>query len=252
MAIASTHIHFVKKEYIKNPRLFSDFDMSQVYFGAVLADIYFAKLFGEKKTSFGFRIHVGHFGMSLAKKLYSTAIDKNEASFALGFISHIILDKYIHGYLFKHNLFDVGEHIVLELFLAAEVSPERNYLIIKKFPSHFFLGTIKKYYPNDYKKYKRELRVNVLKLLLYKLSADVLVRYTLTSKYLPKSPEHNHFFDYILKRCYQASFKPYKYKINDLIYPHQSLKEKHTHKMIKEYHKAEKEFHDFMKNQGKI
>ena len=50
MAIAATHIHFIKKEYSKNPHLFSDFNMSQVYFGAVLADIYFAKLFGEKKN----------------------------------------------------------------------------------------------------------------------------------------------------------------------------------------------------------
>lgn len=248
MAIATTHLHFINKEYSKNPQLFSDFDMSQIYFGTTLADIYFAKLFGDKKTSFGFKLHVGSFGMFFAKRLFAEARTKKERSFALGFMSHMILDKYIHGYLFKHGLFHVGEHIVLEFFLAAALSPEKNKLTTKRLPASYFKGTLKKYYPNDYFKYKRELGVGILKLLIYKFSSETIMRYTVITKYIPSIPEQKKFFDYLLKKCYRMSFKPYGYKIDDIVYPSQNTRKKHTANMVKEYRLAEKEFHAFLKN----
>lgn len=246
MATQATHIHFVKEEYYKHPTLFNKIDLSHAYFGSILADIYYVKLYGRKKANFGVALHTNNFGLKLAKKLFDDAHNYKERSFALGFASHFILDKYIHGYLIDIGMFNRVEHMTLEFFLEAEVAREKNEMVIKRYPKALFKRTLKKDFPQVYNKYKKELHVYFPKLMLYKFANDVVFRYMLTSKYLHRYPKKNIFLDFFLKVCYYAPLKSYDYRINTLIYPHYYLKERYLSEMLKMYALAQKEFHEFM------
>ena len=246
MATQATHIHFVKEEYYKHPNLFNKIDLPQAYFGSILADVYYVKLYGRKKANFGVALHTKDFGLELGKKLFDEAHNYKERSFALGFASHFILDKYVHGYLMEINKFNCVEHISLEFYLEAEVAREKNNMVIRKYPKALFKRVLKRDYPKVYTKYKNELHVYFPKLIAYKIANDVIFRYMLTSKYFHTHPKKNFFIDLVLKACYYFPLKSYDYRINTLIYPHYYLKEKYLDEMLKRYTLAQKEFHEFM------
>jgi len=248
MATQATHIHFVKEEYYKHPNLFKKIDLPHAYFGSILADVYYVKLFGRKKANFGVALHTNDFGLAVAKKLFEEAHNVRERSFAIGFVSHFILDKHIHGHLLKIGMFNRIEHMVLEFFLEAEVSRERNNMKIRRYPKALFQRTLKRDFPKTYKKYKDELHVYFPKLIMYKFANDVVFRYMLTSKYLHSHPEKNYFIDLLLKICYYLPLKAYDYRINTLIYPSHHLKERYLDELTKKYYLAQSEFHDFLKS----
>ena len=248
MATQATHIHFVKEEYYKHPNLFARVDLPHAYFGSILADVYYVKLYGRKKANFGVALHTKDFGLYLAKKLFIEANNNKERSFAIGFLSHFILDKYVHGYLMEVGMFSRVEHMAIEFFLEAEVARERNNMKIRRYPKALFKRTLKKDYPEVYKIYKDELHVYFPKLIMYKFANDVLFRYMLTSKYLHSHPQKNIFLDLFLRVCYYFPLKAYDYRINTLIYPSHHLKEKYLGELKKRYHLAQIEFHEFMKD----
>jgi hypothetical protein len=88
---------------------------------------------------------------------------REEISFAIGFLSHVILDKEVHTYIEKE--LDSNEHLLLEFFVDSRYAYEKYPL--GKFQRSLFNKTIKKKHNN----YTSDIKhINWMHLQLYKLN----------------------------------------------------------------------------------
>ena len=137
-----THLNFVDEEINKNPIL-KKLDSTAIKLGSIIPDIdYF--VYKKKVKIFHFMHHNYDLGITFAKDLLREAKTREEVSFAMGFLSHVILDKEVHSYLEK--TVDTSEHILLEYIIDSRYA----YDVFPKsiFPKDLFRRTITKKHNN--------------------------------------------------------------------------------------------------------
>ncbi len=137
-----THLNFIDEEISNNPNV-RKLDSSCLKFGSIIPDIdYFVH---KKKIKIFHFMHYNYdLGITFAKDLLREAKTREEVSFAIGFLSHVILDKEVHSYL--ETTVDTSEHLHLEYIIDSRYAYER--FPKASFPKDLFKRTITKKYNN--------------------------------------------------------------------------------------------------------
>ncbi len=247
MATQQNHISFIKEIYLENKKYFKDINVEQLYYGSVYPDIFYVNIF-PKKDNLSWYLHSLYdlnFGIVFGKQLLKNAVNKKERSFAIGFISHFILDKYIHGYLKKYKLYDKVEHVILEFYLQAKTSVQEKVIVAKQ-QNTLIDRVIEKYYLKDKYKYHLKYKTTKFRRFVFKLACNVLFKKTVFSSYMHDS-KRNFFKNIILGGLYYLPFRAHNYKVKKVLYPTYEINKKHIYNLLEEYVQAKYEFVRLMK-----
>jgi len=161
-----THLNFADEEINENSNL-KKLDLAAIKFGAIIPDIdYFVSK--KKIKIFHFMHHNYDLGIIFAKDLLKEAKTREEVSFAIGFLSHVILDKEVHSYL--ETTVDMSEHLHIEYTIDSRYAYEK--FPKSKFPKDLFKRTIAKKHNNYIKDIKHITKFHIsqykLAFLFYK------------------------------------------------------------------------------------
>jgi hypothetical protein len=242
MATQQNHISFIKEIYLENKKYFKNIDLKHLYYGSVYPDIFYVNLF-PNKNNLSWYLHSLYdlnFGINFGKQLLKNAVNKKERSFAIGFISHFILDKHIHGYLMKNKLYDKVEHVVLEFYLQAKTSVEDKVVVAKQ-QNTLIKRVIEKYYFKDKIKYKLKYKTTKFRRFIFRLACNVLFKKTIFTSYLHDS-KRSFLKDVLLGGLYYLPFKAHNYKVKSVLYPNYEVKQKYLYDLLEEYVLAKYEF----------
>jgi len=242
----TAHISVIKSIYYKNNLNKKKINLEYLCYGAMFPDFYYfvpikSKLIlGKNLSNFWHDDNDnGKTGINFSKHLISFAKTKEELSFAYGFLSHFILDKYVHTYLRKHNCLKTIEHLVIEHFLDLNYKTKIPTL---KYPKQLFKKVFKEKYPLNYYQFKLQLDINHYKKWLYKMY-NLILRWIVRKKYKnEKNTQKIMFWDLALRLGYAQPLKKNGFKhIKKLIYPDYNLKKEHIPNLKIEIEKAKKE-----------
>jgi hypothetical protein len=242
MATQQNHISFIKEIYLDNKNLFKKINLEQLYYGSVYPDIFYVN-FIPKQQNFSWYLHGVYdlnFGIAFGKQLLKNAVNDKERSFAIGFISHFVLDKYVHGYLKRHKLYDKVEHMVLEFYLQAKTSAQEKVIVAKQ-QNTLIDRVMERYYYKDKKKYKLNYKTGKLRRIFFKFVCNILFKKTLFSSYLHDS-KRSAFKNIVLGGLYYFSFRAHNYKVKSFLYPNYEIKQKYLNDLLEEYEQAKVEF----------
>lgn len=156
-----THLNFIEEEYNSNPRL-KNLNLELLKLGSIIPDIdYFVPK--RKIKAFHFMHYNYELGVAFGKEMLNLAKTRDEVSFAIGFLSHVILDKEVHMYLEKET--SPEEHFVIESYIDARH-------LYYTFPKGVFQKDLFSRLINlKHKNYKSDVRgVNWFHLLFYKFA----------------------------------------------------------------------------------
>jgi len=244
-----THIALVKELVKENPKLFTTKDLKYLIQGAIFPDIYY--ITGMRtlatKPNFSKFIHeTEEENYGLGKLMLQNAKIRPEKLFAIGFISHFILDKRIHNYLKKIGYYKDMRHMASEYYLDTKF-PDLH-IPIPRFPLKLIKTNFEKYYPKDYKTYKNEISVSIKGLLFH----DFVNRF-IVDKIINKRYRKEHYSTRLsilslpFKLARLSKYKKMGYDYTILLNPDSQIKRKdHLDAMYKEYLKAKKETIDFI------
>jgi hypothetical protein len=228
MPTVLTHLGFIEKLKKKRPVFFKKLDLRYIESGALFPDYYgFYKIQINLSPEFYYEIR-NQKGVVFGKRMLSVSRTKAEKSFAIGFISHNILDKYFHNYFKKHNINSAEEHLSLEFFYDCKFKNSRISPVI--YPEGLIEKTLKKHYPQFHCK---KSRVTKIKLLGYYLFLKEIQSQIIHKKYVSKEKT---YLDFIASIFYK---KPINLK--KLLNPDKKIKKKHIKNLEKEFKKAEKD-----------
>ncbi len=242
MATQQNHISFIKEIYLENQKHFKGLDLEQLCYGAVYPDIFYVNIF-PNKNNLSWYLHGLYdlnFGIVFGKQLLKNAVNNKEKSFAIGFISHFVLDKYIHGYLKKYKMYDQVEHMVLEFYLQAKTSVQEK-IIVGKQQNTLIDRVIERYYFKDQKKYKIKYKVTRLRKIFFKFVCNTLFRKTVFTSYVHAS-KRNVFKNIFLGGLYYLPFRAHQYKVKSFLYPNYEVSKKYLYDLLEEYVQAKYEF----------
>jgi len=114
MATQLTHLAIIKELKNSNKQLFDRLAMDYVCSGALFPDYcFFYWLCLNKRCGFENRMK-NEKGIAFGKTLVVVSKSREELSFAVGVISHCVLDKHFHKYLKENNL-KKESHLAMEL-----------------------------------------------------------------------------------------------------------------------------------------
>jgi hypothetical protein len=179
------------------------------------------------------------FGLEFGELLCKLAETKTEKSFALGFLSHFMLDKKIHDYFDNENM-GVEEHIIAEYFLDNHFM---NYKIPKLvFPKEFILRVFEKEYPRLHTLYKSQIEgINKYSLFRFKV-ANKIINILIKKKYnLSSSKANKRFIDYLYNIIIAKDFKRLGIDSKNIINPDYSITKKHIPQLIKKVNAVKRE-----------
>ncbi len=135
MPTPKTHMYLIFQIFCENINLnlFKKLNLDYVYQGAAFPDITHVL----KHDSDNFDLHQDiNFGKKLVEKSHSI----EERSFAVGYLSHLIIDEYLHNTLRELKI-EKLDHLFLEYFLESKI--KFNKLIpLHKFPKKLFQETL--------------------------------------------------------------------------------------------------------------
>ncbi len=224
MATALTHLGFVKDLKKQNPKFFKNLDLNYINSGALFPDYYgFYKIQLQKKYEL-IPIIKNKNGVLFGKRMLNLSKTKEEKSFAIGFITHSILDEYFHNYFRKFNA-SIEEHLILEFFYDCKFKNLKIPAV--KYPSKMIEKTLSKYYTEI--KFKNT-DISKIKLLGYYLFLKEIQTQIILKKYVAKK---NSYLDIISLFFYRGCFD-----LKKMLNPDLQLKEKHVKKLEIEYNKA--------------
>ncbi len=231
----TTHLSLMKELVQEKPELFKGIDIRYFLSGAVFPDIgYFMPCI--KKKQFSIYLHRGiNSTITFAKHLMKIAKTRKEKSFALGFMSHAIIDKEVHDKLAKLKLYAVN-HLVAEYFLDAEFNKDLSFIFCKT-SSRIIKQTMikeKKEHLIDSAKF------NLFNRLYYQLSQILIKRFAL-NRYSSKIKK-NKFVDFLVKKSFKKPLFEFKTNINEMMKPNQLIKKKSLKILLKACDNGKKEF----------
>lgn len=224
MATALTHIGFVNDLKKQNPKFFKNLNLDYVYSGALFPDYYGFYQIQLKKKYELVPIIKNKNGVLFGKRMLKLSKTKEEKSFAIGFITHSILDEYFHNYFRKFNA-SIEEHLILEFFYDCKFKNLKIPLV--KYPSKIIEKTLLKYH----KKFNlKKTDITKIKLLGYYLFLKEIQTQIILKKYVAKKKS---YMDIISLFFYRG-----KFNLKKLLNPDSQLKNKHVKKLEMEYKKA--------------
>ncbi len=162
-----THINFIVQEAKNNPKLKS-LDLKLMKLGSITPDIiYYVP--GLKVKLFAYMHHNYDLAISFGKALLKNSKTKEEISFSIGFLSHVILDKEVHSYL-EHT-----KNITWEDHFVNELSIDANYLEFlfphSSFQKKLFSRTIN----SKFKNYSTDKnKIKIYHIWMYNISFNAL------------------------------------------------------------------------------
>ena len=240
-----THIAIMKELEKEKPELFSNIDKKYFYSGAVFPDInYFAPRRAGKNASFYWH-RTRTATLDFAIILLKLAKTEKEKSFALGFLSHAIVDREIHKYLDKNKIFEV-KHIVLEYFLDLEYAYKIHkikWLPLCICPKGLLYLALEQ---DKEKRLISTISFNFFHKICYIASIKIL-QSMIKTRYENKKDRKFNIMNLLLNVFFKKSKYEYKIDINELLHPDFKLKEKHLKNLIKKLENAKKEFAKEMK-----
>jgi len=256
MPNTTTHIKFIREIQQKYPELFIHIDDYFLYSGSIFPDIYYFIPYKMKYTysnlsafwhkDFDFCIEFG-------EKLLQYSRNYFEVSFALGFISHGILDKHIHKYLKSKKICDKVTHLVAEFYLDAHFNI--NVVPIPIYPRLLLQKVINEEYSYLPKKYFNQTRINSIKLFVFFIK-QLLIRNSINAKYSVKKKMFllkifellkSSFFKIIEKFIFETKLKKVGYKMSDILNPDSKIKDLYLDDMLKVVKKGQTEFIEVLK-----
>jgi len=232
MATALTHIGFVNDLKKSNKKLFNKLNIKYVYSGALFPDYYGFYKIQLKKNHEIEKIIKNKNGIDFGKKMLSLSKTKEEKSFAVGFITHSVLDEYFHKYIRKTRM-GLEEHLMLEFFYDCKFKKLKVPVVL--YPKKLLEKTLNKFYTAE--KIKRS-DITLFKLGMYYLFLKEIQTQIINKKYLGKKKS---YIDIIAKFFYRDKFVLHK-----LLHPNLELKKKHLKNLEKEYQKALKENNEIL------
>lgn len=254
MASILTHIALIKEIKNKYPKLFTKKDLNYLMSGSVYPDLfYFTQIKDYNKyPNLSHFLHQDNNGLDFGEKLLINAKTKKEICFAIGFISHFLLDRNIHNYFHKKNIYYSIEHSICECYLDAEF--EKSKIIIPYFPKKLLKNIIKEYDKKNTKKYLSQINANKTKLLFFKLANQVInkivnQKYRVISKKKTKISIQN----MLIKIAQMFKYKKMGLNVSYVLNPDIKIKFKHLENMYREYLTTVKEMENIInRNYDKI
>jgi hypothetical protein len=223
------HLGFVEKLRKKKPIFFKNLDLRYLVSGSLFPDYYgFYKIQTNLNPDFFDEIR-NEKGIIFGKRMYSVAKTNAEKSFAIGFISHNVLDKHFHNYFNKHKINNIPEqHLMLEFFYDCKFRNVRISPVI--YPENIIEKTIEKHYTNLNSK---TAHVTKIKLLGYYLFLKEIQAKIVQRKYIEKKKS---YLDLLAVFFYK---KPLNLK--KILVPDTKLKKMHIKNLEQKFNDAEKE-----------
>jgi hypothetical protein len=232
----TTHLSIMKELIQERPTLFKDINIKYFLSGSVFPDIgYFIP---NKKKQFSIYLHRGiNSTITFAKHLLKIARTKKEKSFALGFMSHAIIDYEVHDKLDKLKLYAIN-HIIAEYFLDAE---------FKKDLSFIFCKTSNRVIKQTLIKEKKEplskiASFNWFNRLYYQLSQILTKRLALNRYNSKKKLVKNFITDYLVKKGFKKPLFEFENDIKKMMSPNYAIRKKSIKILLKACEKGKKEF----------
>lgn len=234
MATALTHIGFVNELKKSNRRLFSNLDLNYVYSGALFPDYYGFYKVQLKKNYEIESIIKNKNGIVFGKNMLVLSKTKEERSFAIGFITHSVLDKHFHKYLKKNNT-TIEEHLMLEFFYDCKFKNLKVPIVL--YPGDIIHKTLDKYYVTKIK--NRKTDITSFKLGVYYLFLTQIQNQIINNKYVNSKKS---YIDIVAKFFYKG-----KFNLEKLLIPDLQFKKKHIKNLEKEYAASIKECNTIFK-----
>lgn len=224
MATALTHLGFVNDLKKLHNNQFDFLNINYVYSGALFPDYYGFYKIQLKKNYEIESIIKNKNGIDFGKKMFSLAKTKEEKSFAIGFITHSVLDKNFHNYLKKKKT-SIEEHLMLEFFYDCKFKKIKIPIVL--YPKKIIEETLEKHYKQTNIK---KTDITLFKLWIYYLFLKEIQTQIINKKYLANKKS---YINGVAKIFYRG-----KFNLNKLLTPNLDLKEKHLKNLEKEYKKS--------------
>lgn len=248
MAAILAHMQFVRDAVKENPKLFSKSDLKYLLQGATYPDIYYITGLRSitKKPNFSKFVHeTMDEDYSFAKLLLERAKNQQEKLFALGFISHFVLDKHIHNYINSTELAHSVKHLVSEYYLDTKFKNQK--IPIPRYPLKLIKTCFKEYYPMDYEKFKKRTKLSINSIIFYDFANRFLIKKIVNARYRKgKYKTRLSLLNVPFKLARLSKYQKFGYDYRALLNPDISIKIEHTEKMYKLFLKAKEEFIDLV------
>jgi hypothetical protein len=248
MAAILAHMQLVRDIVKENPKLFSKSDLRYLLQGATYPDVYYITGLRSitKKPNFSKFVHeTMDEDYSFAKLVLEKAKNKPEKLFAIGFISHFILDKHIHDYINSTELGNNVKHLVSEYYLDTKFKNQK--IPTPRYPLKLIRTCVKKYYPKDYDTFKKRIKLSINSLIFYDLVNRFIIKKIVNARYRKEKYKTKlSILNVPFKIARLSKYQKLGYDYKALLNPDISIKKKHTEKMYKIYLKAKEEFIDFV------
>lgn len=248
MAAILAHMQLVRDLVKENPKLFSKSDLRYLIQGATYPDIYYITGLRSitKKPNVSKYLHeTVDDDYSFGKIMLEKAKNKQERLFALGFISHFILDKHIHNYINSTELEHSVKHLVSEYYLDTKFKNQK--IPIPRYPLKLIKACFKESNPKEYEKFKKRIKLSVNSILFYQFVNRFLINKIINARYKKeKYKKRLSLLDIPFKLARLSKYQKHGYDYKALLNPDISIKKEHTEKMYSLFYKAKGEFLDFI------
>jgi len=238
MAGTKTHLSFIS-ECIAEKKYFKKLNKRFLYSGAIFPDVNLFLCYHRTPDNNLSRFwHTGKNGYMFGVKMLEYSKNKKERSFAIGFISHFILDNYIHGYLAKKKIKKSVYHTVCEFFLDGQF--KNKTILAPKYCQSLINRVLKYEYPQISKHYFTSV---LQKRYYFAFVNNIIQKHLVTKKYRnSKNAKKTYFLDLLIYRFGKKHADKIGADINEIIYPRDEIKKKYLYDLTNEYRKAKKYF----------
>ncbi|MFA5746199.1 MAG: zinc dependent phospholipase C family protein [archaeon] len=241
------HIQLVKDLIEENPKLFAHSDLKYLSQGAIFPDIHFITDVRTltNKPNFSTFILEHDIEYIYGKSLLDNAQNKQERLFALGVISHLILDKHVHNYFKEKGFYNNVLHVVSEYYLETKFP---NYKIpLPKFPLKLVKICFKKTYPKYYDTYKNRIKVSIAGIVFFQFANRFIITRIINARYRKDNYKKRlALYEIPFKLAKSEKYKKMGYDFTPFLNPDTKVRDEHLDNMMKCYKYAKKEFTDFV------
>jgi hypothetical protein len=238
----TTHEAVMKELMQEKPDLFRDINIKYFLSGSVFPDIgYFISSKNKKQLSI--YLHSGvNSTLNFARYLLKIAKTKKEKSFALGFMSHAIIDDRVHKELTKLEMYGL-DHISAEYFLDTKFKEEKT-IVYCKIPNKIIKQTLIKEKRKDLIK---SSQFNIVDKIIYKLSQSIIKRFILNRYISKKKIKKSYIIDTLVRKTFKKPLFEFETDIQKILNPNYSIKRKSLKILLKACEKGKKDFVKILK-----
>lgn len=236
------HMNLVKDLVKENPKIFSSADLKYLVQGATFPDIYYITELKSivKKPNLSKFIHENDIDYSFAKTLLKKSKNKPERLFAIGLLSHLILDKRVHDYLKEKGIYTDIKHMVSEYYL--ETKFQNSKIPTPRLPLKLIKEGLKEQYPKDYNIYKTRIKLSIKSVLFYEFANTFIIKKIINGRYRTENNKTRwSLLNLPFKLARMSKYKKMGYDYTALLNPDISVKTLYLEDLYKKYIQSKKE-----------